>query len=425
MQINRNMSRTIYRQNTVDGVPTSKFSLIEEHTLVVSGQDNPLYRRDIASGRAATNPYDKSMVTEHFRPLTTSVTNFGKVRVNSYNPIQFAPFDSPIWDTIVTQDYQGAAVRKALTKIRKTRETDFNGFVFLGELRSTLQFLRSPYKKLRTSLESFARTHKHQVDKYRDLRAKRNQYRLGDLRSRMSRTEQRFMESIPNELNNSFLETSYALRPLISDVQNIARIAGDLHNIDEVQRQFSQEKYFASKIVTWPQVPLLYLEAAQAYPTYRFVKIGREKWTVGVFRKGSSDEIIPRLRQASQFSLGDVAPAIWELIPWSWAVDGIANIGQLINLWTTDTRGVRFSARTVVQERRIELINISYTSDKPDFQVLEQPEYRGCRQVISRRNQLPNIGFEDLAKHFSLRLPPLQTAMGTASALLQRFYFRK
>ena len=418
-----NKDRKIYRYDMQDGVPVSQQVFTERHSIDTSGQDNPNYRRDIASGKSAVNNLDKKIIDERLGILTTQVTNYGQLRQNSYTPLHSASFDNELqWDPIPKGDFENIALRKAITKIRKSRETDFNGFVFLGELRSTLEFLRSPYKKLRTTLVNFQKDSRKSIELYRRLQYLRAKRRITEFNLAQEKSDARVVRSLKRDLNNSFLETMYGLRPVMSDVQNIARVAADLNNVDDIVRQFSQEKTLGSRLYVPAQVPL---EAAWFRPTYLLSIVRKSKWTVGVFREGANEDLLGRLHQASQFGVSEIPSAIWELIPWSWAVDSVLNIGSLLRLWTTDTRGVRYSAHTTVIEKRISLVSYSFSSSKGDFKVLEPPSYSGYQQKVTRRSELPNIAFEDLVQHAKVQIPPILNSLGFGSAILQRTYFRK
>lgn len=186
----------------------------------------------------------------------------------------------------------------------------FDGTVFLGELRETIRFMRNPL----TSLTRF----------------------LSDVKK--VKTRKGYTNSTANFLSDNWLSYRYAVRPLVSDVENaIEAVVQTVHGHKPLYRSargFASSTSSANDGGTYGASPGL--EWTWAHNSTRTISV----------RAGA---IYKQLRDPDTFgtNLTRIPVAGWELIPFSFVADWFVNIGpwieaitpkigtQLLGSWTT------------------------------------------------------------------------------------------
>lgn len=191
-----------------------------------------------------------------------------------------------------------------LKNVRKTQR-QFQGGVFLGELRETIHMIARPASALRRAVTSYSSAAKKAA-----RRAKNS-------------------SSAAKAVSGTWLEHSYGWRPLFADIdQGMSALAA----LPRVQGQIVSGS--AS-------------DRSQSAPFDR--NVTGAQWNVHLFRLRCVDVFSKRVRykgmlayvpdltpaqewrQKWGLTLSDFAPTVWELIPYSFLVDYFSNIGEVID----------------------------------------------------------------------------------------------
>jgi len=220
------------------------------------------------------------------------------------------------------------AIILALSRVRQQR-THFQGLTFLGELGETIRQLKSPFKSARTLIDGY----------FKDLRKMQKgpgrQNRRGSSGSR---------DSFLTTAANTWLEVSFGLKPLISDVKDAA----------EAMARYQHDT--RRTVVTGTGKSRAVKDEARngADGNYLFIYVRartsseqsvRYKVTLD-YSRSADFQSSERLRQLNGLTLEQFVPTVWELVPWSFLVDYFSNIGDVIAAGCTSQDEVKFVVRT-------------------------------------------------------------------------------
>lgn len=198
-------------------------------------------------------------------------------------------------------------------------QSDFDGLVFLGELGETIAMLRSPMSRLRGVLSDYLTTVRSKL-----------QYKTGKL----SKVE------IGTVLEQTWLEYSFGLRPLISDISGIAGTLAKMGNdrgrrIRLVATGKSDSSRILSGTLTANSCPYDYQSVLTSAVSVRYyvgfsVDMGKPLTTA----------------QLWGFRPERFVPTIYELIPYSWLVDYFSNLGAIVEALSYLTLKPTYICRT-------------------------------------------------------------------------------
>ena len=375
------------------------------------GDDDPMWRAKILSGRAAVNLFDSVVYREEISPLRMSYTLNGKTYDEGTFPRERHALDSFNWGSIIIPSQTSELSMLCLAEIRKVRDK-FQGFTILGELRETLSMLRHPFKAITKRLLYFQNQWKRPVESYRARNLRHS--------TRYIRAQQ---AQFRDDLNNSYLELTFGLQPLIGDVEDIAKACVLLNQEPEIKRVFKKAN---THKVAYVSESVFNVKGRIEFE-YAVTKHLYEQFVIGVRRHGSDPVLHRRLLKAGSFETDDLIPAVYELIPWSWLVDYVTNLGSIIEAMTVDTSDVLWSSWTNVEERKMRLISHRFIDGWPPnnpYKIYELPSYSGSKTIVQRRNRLPNVGFDDFTSVFSLGLPGPRQVLNASVAIYQTFFRR-
>jgi hypothetical protein len=332
---------------------------------VKSGSSVPGYKSLIATHQNATSAYSKDQVRYEVEPLMIHV-----IGTEHYKPSPpFAPWDQQnlgVWDTTVSgipltggilgnkpahltisTNVGNRALSKILKRIRDDQQ-HFSGLTFLGEFREAASMIRRPASALRAGISSYLNG--IVSNKARWMRgAKRKNHR----------------KVINDAVAGSWLEYSFGWQPLISDVkagaEAIARFQNDVRlsrvsGYDEAQDTFA---YGPSVLFDsdWGETLTLSSPLDSTTKSCRFVA-GLD------CRPKVLSQGVDRLLELSGFQLKEFIPTAWELVPWSFMVDYLTNIGDILEAGVTDTSNVIWTSRTDKEET---VRSVSYTLFGQDY----------------------------------------------------------
>lgn len=374
-----------------------------------NGEDDPMWRTKIASGRAAVNLYNSVTYRESKTPLIYDVRNYGQMREMAIfpTPVIFE-LDSSAWNQQLSiPSLNPQLSMQMLGKIRGIRDK-FQGFTILGELRETIQMFRSPFNSLVKRLERFQDNWKRPMLRYRANK------RVPSAKHRRERRQ------LVNDLNDSFLELMFGLMPLIGDVEDIAEACVELNSEPEIVRSFGKARAEANTSVE----EHVFGEYFNFKMLYRARVQVNMKYCIGVRRMGSDPNLANRLVKVGGFTTDNIIPAAYELLPWSFLFDYVSNLGDIISAVTTDTSDVVWSSRTTVEERTVELLSwrIYQGELSREHNIYQSPSYSGSKTYVYRTRSLPSVKLDDFTSIFSLELPSLKQVSLGGSAIYKTFF---
>lgn len=196
---------------------------------------------------------------------------------------------------------------------------EFEGAVFIAELRETLQFLKNP-------LQGW-------VDFLRDLRKKKN-------RNRLTRRQ-----TVGKFLGDNHLAYRYAVRPIVSDTEAaakaVARVVADYKPKRKTARASASNE---AEVVI--DAPTEGLDPLASYVLWRQTTKRSRTVRAGILYEYSRDP------NTFGVELGDVPAAIWEATWASFVADWFANIGDWIRAITPIMGVKRLGSWTTSLDKR-------------------------------------------------------------------------
>jgi hypothetical protein len=220
--------------------------------------------------------------------------------------------------------------RSAFYKKLHNIETQFQGAVFLGELRETLKLLRHPLEGIHNLSKNF----------------------LGNAGKRKRSNSTTWKK----DLGALWLEQSFGWKPLMNDISDAVKAYERLVK----PKQTRQVSAGAAKDYDTSQAALSSFEKVGAlftYPTvsgcyYRTTNsILREKHKVRYKGALRAQVNAPRWQNSDLFGFEpkDWIPAAWELLPWSFLADYFTNIGDILDASIVSTRDVAWVNKTEIR----------------------------------------------------------------------------
>lgn len=295
------------------------------------GIQNRNWKRDIARCRNATTPFTGVKQWYNVNPM--SVQAWGATQ----SPPALASFRKRayLWSLGVnaipglpTGSLTNTAENSAATRFNKSLEsilTLFQGGTALGELRETLRMIRDPAKSLRRKL-----------GEYLDVLKKRR---------RGSPTAKRKI------LADTWLEHSFGWLPLLSDLD------------DARQYLARRKKQLEREIIpvigsAWGEEALFGFASQSAGVTVQYSEFV-QKGRASVRYKGavSSAAASGQLINASAMGLAprNFVPTLWELLPWSFAIDYFTNIGEVLTSWANQSIDLAWGCKTIRRQSKVTL----------------------------------------------------------------------
>lgn len=341
------------------------------------GQSMPGWRRRIAQGRNATTPFSGVRQNSQGTPCDARV--YGA----TINPPTLASYRKrrtvwnftqvPIPNLPPLADYQNAdaIARQRFYKSLESTATLFQGGVFLGELKETLQLLASPAKTLRRRLDGY----------------------LNDVKKRRRGTP----KSKTSMLADKWLEHSFGWQPLLNDIDSANKYL-DRRSEQLLQTLVRCKGY--GKVETTAFAPEFTGNGVLAIRCLKRFTNQSTQYYAGALSSTASSQKVMNIDSLG-LSPRSFVPTLWEILPWSFAIDYFSNIGDVISAWSNQTIDLAWGSSTA---RRISKVDITSVTSSPQnlAVVFEQSLFGGNWQALHKSVgrspissvPLPSIKFE-------------------------------
>lgn len=218
-----------------------------------------------------------------------------------------------------------------------SRTAQTNGLTILGEMSETVRQLRHPF----SAVVSAAHAHLNRWDK------------------RYRRAVREGKQSFADVASSSWLEFSLGIKPLMSDVEDLAK------SFARFERPIINSDRFIGKSETEAMSGSTTFEVlTDSHIVARQVSSKRTTYGVRYFVcTDFSSQMLSdsqRLVQILGVTPENIVPALYEVLPWSWLLDYFTNVGDLIDASCQSSKRVRYVVRTVKQQT---ILTVSNTPD--------------------------------------------------------------
>jgi hypothetical protein len=214
--------------------------------------------------------------------------------------------------------------------------TQFQGGVFLGELRETLHMIRKPAQALRKAVGSYLDTiQKNGRSLKRKPRADRSKW-----------------------ISGTYLEYAFGWAPLLSD-------------LDDARSYLSRRRTALSKelirVSASSHSPRVLLSVGSASGGIGLTQISYQIRDIGTYDcvlsgAVSSTALGQGMINASAMGLSPrhFAPTLWELLPWSFVIDYFSNVGDVIQGWSNQALTLAWGRETRRRTLTREFFNFKF-----------------------------------------------------------------
>lgn len=334
-----------YNLSTGQTYPWENRKVITTTDAVTQQSSVPNFKYKLRNGIDATSTF---VATEQYISWTPG---YAEVRWD-YSPTDkrrtvysgAPPRDSAL--PVVSMFFSDEDKAKALIKLYdaiKSEKTAMSGGTFLGEFAETVRMLRRPLMGLRDGLTN-----------YRDLvrtRAKGVKAVKGRLKA------------LNRMISQTWLEVQFGMKPLFNDIHDICqeideagdRVEAQLVSLKGVSRRekvrsvrfWNNSDTGLSRGQPFGQTPMAYDYIETIVDEVLVIYRCGYKREVDVWRVKPALEAV---RDRFGFNLEDFVPTVWNLIPTSFITDYFSSVGGILQASFTDTRGVTWVNRTVVEK---------------------------------------------------------------------------
>lgn len=301
-----------------------------------AGANNPKWKVDIANGVNASTPlsgYEQEVtffpldatVGYSYRPTPTGAFTDYVTRVKGAIQYQ-APWPLDPHSGTGRIDEATAQATKRLYRMLRRVRSQFAGGIVAGEAHKTLDLVVRPARTLAFGLREYHRA------------------------ARKLRRLVKSPKDLSKALADLYLEATFGWQPLLSDIADGAKA---LQRLSEKSRKVKFRVYAEMvgnptlSTLSWNQNNAIIVRNREVVRTDSVIYYGAFKDSV---LKTLAEDRLQRVIDLSGFSLRDVLPTLWELLPWSFLVDYFTNIGDLIEAFVTDTSMVGWLNKVVVSK---------------------------------------------------------------------------
>jgi len=245
--------------------------------------------------------------------------------MNDQNSISLA---SSLFTSKVSTSFVDNLARAAFYKKLRAIDTQFEGYIFAGELMETLHMLRRPLVGIRSLSKDF----------------------LDTLRKRKRANPKKWL----NDIGSAWLEQSFGWNPLLNDVKDAYKAYSRVVKpVKTFQISASAKKWYdvtkSNSTNHWPGYEAYY-NGGNYYHTMSSGIIERHtiRYKGALVKRTNA----PHWQNQDLFGFEpqNFIPAAWELLPWSFLADYFTNIGDILNSAITSDRDLAWVNRSEIVE---------------------------------------------------------------------------
>lgn len=285
------------------------------------GDSPPNWRECIAKGNCATSTLDGQKVSANVTDDGQCVRldrqhTTGKIRISTLTG-SVGMVDSIAGMPALNSTLRDAAILEARTTYAKRclkAQQKVQSLVGLGEIGQTVRMIRN-----------LAGTLHHGAFNYlRSLTKRRKRAgRGGSPKERRKKTSKIIAES--------WLEFSFGWQPLINDIDGLAHGLAEA-NVNAA-KQFQTVSATCKLEAAQQAIQSVQNHLISGWNRFQTTEIGQVKWNASARFKGAVNlqpDGTTALTNQLGLRLRDLVPTLWELIPYSFAVDYFTNVGDII-----------------------------------------------------------------------------------------------
>lgn len=314
-----------------DGYSTYSYGVNLPFVDVKSGSKNPGWKDAVSRGLDAGSPYSRRLgwvVTKNVTYLPYTYTNyvtpphprFGYLRLWYLGDILAANIGPLPVSRLTVLEYADMKSEAKISFLNKVREiiNPFQALPFIGELKETISMIRNPLKGITYHTRKYARN------------LSRIEARRGSL-----------FNATLKDLNSAYLQWTYGVKPLFGDIENIGTAIRRLIE-GESQKDIPVIVTIRRNYVDSSGVFIGYNSSAPVMVAHR-TDVQDSYRIKGAVRK---EILSSAANETYKFNLGislqEFVPTAWELLPYSFLVDYISNIGDVLGAAFTSRSALRY-----------------------------------------------------------------------------------
>lgn len=307
-----------YEQESFAGTFKDWTTISDLGVEISTGDRVPNWRRAIRIHPVVTGALYANWSIYEYEPMQQDYS--GRSRPNPFG--EWTPFGShsqrvlyPLtWLFPDAGSSSEKALNQALAKLtRRYRESTqaCQGLVVLGELAETLQFLMSPGRGIQSVLKDYMRG----VKPYVQLARNSSQY------------SKRTLRRATRNARDQWLETSFALRPLLNEAEQAAQwFNRNKHRLEQFYDVFKATG--TGKLSATGFERQLIAGPFGANWLDKYTETSTTKFRGATAAQGSGPGA-----KAIGFDPASFLPSLWNLIPYSFIVDYFTNLGEVVDTW--------------------------------------------------------------------------------------------
>jgi hypothetical protein len=366
-----------------------------------SGVSNRGYKQRIALLQSATTSYARTTTTRE--PI--AVNGLGYIEDVS-TPRRWYPFTVkgsinnmlPDSSSIPYSSLVNKAQSTSLGKFYNNANGSVAGLVFAGELGETVKMLTHPGRSMVELTTKF----------YKSLRSAR-------------RTARPSTRDFGRALNDLYLEWTFGISPLIGDIRDTAKV---LHKLSSETRVEHDRGRSTEEEVSLSPVFTNGAGAGNFTFNYQYQTVAKVKVDIGGGRAITAQSVSDVLSTDFGFNLHSVPRALYDLIPFSFCVDYVTNLGDLVSAVSGTSQKHFYSYQSTKIECKHKIISFGGRFSAPGYPVRQGYATIGgeARTVRFTRAPVSASGIiQGLALSFSL--PSIKQGFNLASLVAARTAF--
>ncbi len=368
------ISDVILKNGTRTTTQTNSYST-NALTRTRTGVTNPLYKSQIKLGLNASTDFSATAIENHFtlghyhlhRKLKTEGSSPTTQVQQTYDVVWCPGLSDPTATHLNASEANNLALIDFYKRARNAQRS-FQSGTFIGELIEVLHMIRNPAKAFRSGLTDYFAIVKK---------------RSKGIRRLPERLRKKTAEKV---IADSYLEAAFGWQPLLSDIDDGARALAQIS--ERAVREYKLVRGKGSTSTAVDQATVVNTigtsTAIRARLSERNIKTAEVMYYGSIYLTDDvSSSIQPRLLG---FTLSDLVPTAWNLLPWSFLIDYFSNIGDVLEAWSFQRSEIRWCSKVV---RRINTDVFTHTHDPANiapttFDIISQSAIDGKSSAIRK-----------------------------------------